>query len=42
MKNYYDKRNGYKETIQKGLSSIRIFRKGITKGKMTKEESIQL
>ena len=40
MKNYYDKPNGYQETIQKGLDSVRSFSRNISSGKGTRAEQI--
>lgn len=42
MKNYYNKRNGYQETIQKGLIAARTFRRELSTGKGSKNDNIQL
>lgn len=41
MKNYYDKKDGYKETIQQGLMGARHFSRGMSPGN-TKEEQFEL
>ena len=40
-KNYHDEPNGYIETIQKGLSGIRSFTRGISYGKGNRKEQIR-
>ena len=41
MSSYYDNRaNGYQETIQKGVSSLRGFRSGVSFGSGSREEQI--
>ena len=40
MKNYYNK-NGYRETIQKGLNTVRSLSGNISIGKGTKEEQLK-
>lgn len=42
MKNYYNKINGYQETIQKGLIAARTFRRELSMGKGSKNDNIQL
>ena len=42
MKNYYNKINGYQETIQKGLIAARTFRRELSMGKESKNDNIQL
>ena len=41
MKNYYDEKNGYSETIQKGLMGARSFDRGMSTGKSTIKEAIE-
>ena len=38
--NYFDLPNGYQESIQKGLSAVRYFRRNMSFGEGTKEEKI--
>ncbi len=42
MKNYYSKKDGYRETIQQGLVGARTFVKDISAGNVPKEESFKL
>ena len=42
MKNYYDEKNGYSQTIQKGMIGARTFTKKISEGKGTKKEKIEI
>ena len=42
MKNYCDKKDGYRETIQKGLIGVRCFNKSVSVGKATGEEQIEM
>ena len=42
MKNYCDKKDGYRETIQKGLIGVRCFNKSVSLGKATGEEQIEM
>lgn len=42
MKNYYDRKNGYRDTIQKGLAGVSNFQGHLTKGDYSKEEAINL
>ncbi len=42
MKNYYAKKDGYRETIQKGLIGARIFGSSISKGKGTTEDQLEM
>ena len=38
MKSYYDKKDGYRETIQRGLLGANNFSGSMTTGKGTREE----
>lgn len=40
MKNYCDKKNGYRYSIEKGLMGARTFNRGISTGKYSNEEGI--
>ncbi|UTH15086.1 SIR2 family NAD-dependent protein deacylase [Macrococcus epidermidis] len=40
MKNYYNQKDGYRETIQQGLNGIKYFNKGISNGAGSKEEQL--
>ena len=42
MKNYYDERNGYSKTIQKGMIGARTFTKKFSDSKGTKKEKIEM
>lgn len=42
MKNYCDKKDGYRETIQQGLIGARSFSGSISTGKGTKEEQLKI
>ncbi|EFI42108.1 hypothetical protein [Peptoniphilus sp. oral taxon 386] len=42
MKNYCDKKDGYRETIQNGLIGVRSFSGSISIGKGTKEEQLKI
>ena len=42
MKTYYDEKNGYSETIQKGLIGARTFTQRFSEGKGTKKEKIEM
>ncbi len=42
MKNYYDEKNGYSETIQNGLIGARTFTQRFSEGKGTKKEKIEM
>ena len=41
MKNYYDKKDGYRKTIQQGLIGVGTFGRSKSKGQGTKEEQIK-
>ncbi|EGQ79834.1 hypothetical protein HMPREF9094_1135 [Fusobacterium animalis ATCC 51191] len=41
MKNYYEKKDGYRETIQKGLNAIRNLSGNISTRKGTSEEQLK-
>ena len=41
MKNYYDRKNGYQETIQQGLVGVRSFGGRMSTGKATREEQLK-
>ena len=42
MKKSYDKKNGYLETIQKGLKALRMLGRNVSSGKGLREEQIEL
>jgi len=42
MKNYYEEKNGYSQTIQKVMIGARTFTKKISEGKGTKKEKIEM
>lgn len=42
MKNYWDKKDGYRETIQQGLIGVRLFSRNISTGNSTKEEQLEM
>ena len=42
MKKSYDKKNGYLETIQKGLKALGILGRNVSSGKGSREERIEL
>ncbi len=42
MKKYYDKKDGYRETIQKGLVGVRHFSRGLSSGNAAIEEQLKM
>ena len=40
MKSYYDKKDGYRETIKEGLIGVSSFGRNMSKGKGKKEEQL--
>ena len=42
MKKSYDKKNGYLETIQKGLKALGMLGRNVSSGKGSREEQIEL
>lgn len=42
MKNYYDKKDGYKETIKKGLMKVKYFSRGMSARNITMEKQLKM
>ncbi len=40
-RNYFKQPDGYRETIERGIAGVQRFRGGLTKGNLSREESIQ-